>query len=122
MQTHCSFKSAIEKIDEKIDRGSRKKSHGPYRPFLEGAAWPTDAEGSHVLDDLWSRTRTKREQTEVLLLSPPEKKNSRYFWVPPRTSNTTEYRLMQRVSTCKKSSLGSNTCYKKYKEYITAFS
>ena len=28
--------------------GSRKKSHGPYRPFIKDAAWPTDAEGRHV--------------------------------------------------------------------------
>jgi len=54
------------KIDENNDRGSRRKSHGPYRPFLKGAPWPTDAEGSHVHAPSGSRRKYR--------LSPLQKK------------------------------------------------
>jgi len=40
MQTRCSFKSAIEKSTKTMTEAQEKN--------LTEAAWPTDAEGSHV--------------------------------------------------------------------------
>jgi len=31
-----------------MTEAQEKKSHWPYTPFLKDAAWPSDAEGSHV--------------------------------------------------------------------------
>jgi hypothetical protein len=60
-------------MDENNDRGSRKKSQS-LQTFPQGRRLANWCGGQ-------SRTRTKREQTELTPLTPPEKKNSR-FWVP----------------------------------------
>jgi len=68
MQTHCSFKSAIEKLTQTMTEAQEKKSHGPYRPFLKDAAWPTDAEGSQVHTPSWSRRQYRPSPLQKKIL------------------------------------------------------
>jgi len=44
------------------------------------------------------------------------------YYINTHSTQLSIYRLMQHVLTFQKPSSGSNTCYKKYKGYITVFS
>ena len=86
MQTHCSFKSAIEKSTKTMTEAQEKKSHGPYRRFLKDATWPNDAEGSHVHALCGSRRKYRPSRLQ--------KKNSLYFWVPPLYASDTQHETL----------------------------
>jgi hypothetical protein len=53
--------------------GSRKKSHGPYRPFLKVAAWSNDVEGSHVHPPIGSRRKYRPSplQKRIVIFGSP---------------------------------------------------
>ena len=75
MQTR-SFKSAIEKSMKTMKEAQKKKSHGPYRPILKDAAWPTDAEGSHIHAPCGIRRKyhpspLQKKKKFLLFLGPP---------------------------------------------------
>ena len=66
MQTRCSFKSAIEKSTKTMTEAQEKKITQTLQTFPQGRRLANRCGGQ-------SRTRTKREQTDVPPLSPPEK-------------------------------------------------
>jgi len=51
-----------------MTEAQEKKSHGPYRPFLKDAAWPTDAEGSQVHTPSWSRRQYRPSPLQKKIL------------------------------------------------------
>jgi len=78
MQTRCSFKSAIKKSTKTMTEAQEKNHTGPIH-----------LSSRTLLCQLMRRAVAYTHQAgeDGSNAPPPPKKNSRYFWVPPRISN-----------------------------------